>query len=150
MAIEIPKHVTQWIEDVARSSYQRGWDDATAAMLQAQAAASQRGLEHSRLPAAPTVTRTASRTTAVAPLPMTLPENGGRESARGRVIRALRVRPGMRPVEIVQCVSQLDGDDQVSEGAILTAIKRLRKNGTIEKRGTEYYLKGARPPPGPP
>jgi hypothetical protein len=125
MAIEIPKHVTDWLEAICKDSYQKGWDGAMAAVM--AAASSQHGAT-ARAAIAQQTNNAPPRHRA------RLPQRSNREL----VIEALRAKPGMRPRQVV--VWLLGQGHKVIPNTILTMIKRMRKDETLVKRGEGYML----------
>jgi hypothetical protein len=139
MTIPIPQHVLEWIEDLRQVAYQKGWDDATAAMM--EAAASKRGAITERpIAADPAATAPPTRP-AFARVRLSRPF-GAKLTHRIRVLRALRVHPGMRPREVVQYLVKNGDASPHQANAVETAIKRMRKGpeAVLEYRGGGPYL----------
>lgn len=133
MPIQIPKHVEQWIEDLQRESYQKGWDDATEALLEAAAKKRPGGAKT----AVPAATEPSIEVPSVSSLDREIIEMLANASNRERVMFALQARPGMRPVEVVRFLESIVA---VKENSILTTIKRMRRDGEVQTRGNELYL----------
>lgn len=127
--VKIPPHVLDWFEEIEKTAYQKGWDDATAALI--EAAKARRPVME--LPAA-TDSPTQRR--------VTLPTiRAGRETNRAAVVRALTAKPGMRPVDVPRWLQ--DTGTPMNSTSIMTLIKRMRRERNIEKRGDGLYLVGA-------
>jgi Fe2+ or Zn2+ uptake regulation protein len=114
--MKLSKELIEALEAAADSIYRSGWDDALAALQKARPNGA-----GAPLPKRPTMAQVASRIT-----------------AREAVQQALQERPGMQAAEIGQWTEAKSMD--VTFAAIRTAIKRLRKQGAIERRGVGYAL----------
>lgn len=121
---EIPQAVVDWLESAKKEAYQKGWADATAALVQAAASArptdsSPKGGGLKRKPFKPANAE-------------------GEESNRDKVIRALRAKPGMRFADIPRWLQE--EDPSVNRLTILTTAKRLYKTKVLKKRGVRLYV----------
>jgi hypothetical protein len=112
--------------------YQKGWDAATAAMI--EAASSKRAPMQPELKLEPKVHR--ERTHLLQPTAEVTPQ-----TSRDLIATALLNKPGMRPTELARWAAQEHGSN---EKTILTQIKRMRKRGEFEKRNdSQLFLKTA-------
>lgn len=124
----IPDYVLQALERMRReaklredAAYQRGWDSATAALV--NAANTTRVAVPAEVGAAETQ----------------IAELAAANNNRERVTIALRARPGMKGMEVFGWLAQLGFD--VKRQSILTVIKRMRKDGEIQSKGSKLYLR---------
>ena len=125
--VEIPPAVAEWLEGIRKEAYQKGWDDATAALVQAAASARPADSE--------------SKGGGLKRKPFKPANAEGEESNRDKVIRALRAKPGMRFADIPRWLQ--DEDPSVNRLTILTTAKRLYKNKVLKKRGVRLYVNDA-------
>jgi hypothetical protein len=135
----IPDHVIKALEQMQReaarreeAAFRRGWDAAQQAIAEAAAK-----------------TRNSFEATAIAiagsregtPAGMELvSELVSAESNRERIKAALKIRPGMRPVEVYGYLAQMGLP--VNRDSILTTIKRMRLDGEIRNSGVGIFLTG--------
>jgi hypothetical protein len=128
--IDIPPHVLKWLEDLERSAYQKGWDDATAAHIEAIRV--RRPASQVISVAAPAQLRMADKVIAQV----------RKETHRQRIIRALSAHPGMRTValarQLVEEISEAGGEGSLN--AIRTTIKRMVKDGSLRKESLRLYV----------
>ena len=88
----IPQHVLDWLEDIERRAYQRGWNDATHALVEAAA--------QNRLPNQRPMMRRKLPTDLAAEVP-------AEETTRQMITRALRANPsGLRAAEVPRWLSE--------------------------------------------
>ena len=130
----IPPHVLNWLEDLETKAYQKGWEDATRAMM--SAAASQRIAGPLAI-----LNDGTAETEATAPQPIRRISPVIRAMGKTNadfVLATLRERPGLRPIEVFQALHE--GGYQPNRESISTCIKRLRNEGRIMKRGTGLYI----------
>lgn len=121
---QIPPAVLEWIEELQKQAYQKGWDEATAALVQAAASA-----------------RPGNGTVVKGKLERKKPKISapqGGESNRERVLRALKNKPGMRLAEIARYLTE--EDSTVNRLSILTTAKRMHKDRTLRKRGNKLFI----------
>lgn len=104
------------IEEALRAEYERGWDDAMAALV--QTASGKRPKP--------------SKAAALADL-------SSRITAREAITQALQARPGMQAAEIYRW-AEAQGFSVTFE-AIRAAIKRLRQSESLIRSGVGYALK---------
>jgi hypothetical protein len=122
--MSIPNQVIKSLEEMQRESYQQGWKDAVAAMMKAA-----------------TQDAPAVISAPVARPPP--PKTPGKETHREAVVRALHAKPGMTPAQVFAWLKN-DGYP-ASDGAVRTALKRMRKSGTAQKWGDSWNLTEGRP-----
>jgi hypothetical protein len=120
------KDLAQTMEELLKQAYQRGWDDATAALIAAARAGAVAD-------PAPTKTNGAEHPS--------ISEIDAHVTAREAVERALRARPGMHSSEIHKWV--VANGMQIKFEAVRTAIKRGTRKGDLVRFGTGYGLKPA-------
>jgi hypothetical protein len=116
--VDIPKHVLDWLDDIETRAYQRGWDDATRALVEAAAQnrlPNQRSMVRRRLPADLAVEAPAEETT------------------RQMITRALRANPsGLRAVEVPRWLSE-QGTAAFNHSTVYTFIKRMLRDGSLTR-----------------
>ncbi len=122
--VEIPSHVLDWLEGRDRQAYQKGWEDATAALVQAAASARPGG-------------KIAEKPTTPAFKPPVSPPPAN-ETNRDRIIRALKAKPGMRAADIARWL--INENPEVNRMTILTMTKRMQKDHALRKRGNGLYV----------
>ena len=126
----IPPPVLRWLEDLETKAYQRGWEDATRAMI---AAASSHRI------AGPLAILNDRAVEADAAGPQPIRKISPVIRAMGKtnadfVMATLREHPGLRPIGIFRVLDE--AGYQPNRESILTCIKRLRNEGRIVRRGT--------------
>jgi len=154
---QTPKPVTDWaayIEDVRREAHEQGYAEGRA---EGRNEGYQKGIDDASAAAAAAVTgiaeiiknKVTETTTAVKePLERVrfrprLAESvkwTGEETNREKILRALKAKPGMRPVEIIAWLADNGGDPNTN--SITTTIKRMRDSDEIEKRGDGWVISG--------
>ena len=128
--IAIPEEVYRWMETLQAEAYQKGWEAATAAMVEAasakRGAPSQADANGSTQPLANrTRVRLSDFGNAIAP------------TYRDRIIEALKAKPGMRSAEVGRWIKERHAD--ANPNSIQTTIKRMKKK-EIRQRGVRLYL----------
>lgn len=125
--IEIPSAVAEWLERIRQEAYQKGWDEATVALV--QAAKSARPVDIS------------SKERKIDRKPFRAANATGEESNKDKVIRALRNEPGMRFADIPRWLQKEDAS--INRLTIITTARRLLKNRVLRKRGVRLYVNDA-------
>ena len=125
----LPDYVTDALDRMQREAkereqvaFQRGWDAATSALIQAATNA-----RESALPSKP-----------VDPGEALVAELINAKSNRERVEITLKLRGGMRPIEVFNYMASIGLP--VKRSGILTVIKRMRADGALYNRGTQVLL----------
>jgi hypothetical protein len=115
---DIPKHVLDWLDEIETRAYQRGWDDATRALVEAAA--------QNRLPNQ----RPMMRRKLPADLAVEVPAG---ETTRQMIARALRENPsGLRAAEVPRWLSE-QATTKFNEGTVHTFIKRMLRDGSLTR-----------------
>lgn len=121
------QQLTQAIEAALQDAYQRGWDDATAAVLQAASS------RHPNVSKGLATGQTQNDQRRIG-----MSELRNRVTAREAVTQALKVKPGMQSKEIFHWIEA--SGLSVSFEAVRTAITRLRRARKVVRFGDGYAL----------
>jgi len=131
MTTASPEQITKLIADLEAKAYQRGWREATAAIMLAAGKLATPGQIATPAAAsvAPKVGKRSRRR-----------KTGHRETYPEAVSRAVTTQPGMGAVAIVRWLNETGYP--ANEGAVRTALRRL-KDTRLEKRDDGWYPKGS-------
>jgi hypothetical protein len=131
--IAIPDHVIGWLETMQLEAYQKGWDDATAAVV--EAASAKRGASSTKAP----------DTSRPPVIHHVRPSEIGTGKTDGLsypdwVVQALEFQSGIRAVQVANWV--LERNPAANRQSIYTAIKRMKiaRNQRVRQHGVKLYL----------
>lgn len=134
----IPEPMAQWLASIQDEAYQRGheegyqkgWDEATAALVEA---AKEKRVTPAHTPQEPRVSeqplsiRTRVRASDFEDL-----------SYKQRIVSALRESPGLRAADIARRLKALD--PRVNENSVKTTIKRMKNKEIRQTRNKKWLL----------
>lgn len=130
----MPQQILDWLGEQERrvqEAYQKGWDDATTALVEAARAKRSVGAGASPV-SVPVIAQTSPKQATV------MANREGRPTNRAAVIEALRAQPGQRPSEIPRWLER--AGMPMNATSILTLVKRMKREGNIVNRDGRYFL----------